>query len=88
MNQKIKLYQEEKKQHFKITSQTQHNYYSLIWIFTFSFIILSYLNSLILKYLNITESNSTIIKYISAIAYFLGVYSEPQNEMLLLDYLV
>ena len=81
LNQKIKLYQEEKKQHFKITSQTQHNYYSLIWIFTFSFIILSYLNSLILKYLNITESNSTIIKYISAIAYFLGVYSEPQNEI-------
>ena len=80
LNQKIKLYKEEKKQHFKITSQTQHSYFNLIWIFTFSFIILSYLNSIILKYLNITEQNEDIKNFISALTYFLGIYSEPKHE--------
>ena len=80
LNQKMKLYKEEKKEHFKITSQTQHNYFNLIWIFTFSFIILSYLNSIILKYLNVTQNNESIKKYISAVTYILGVYSEPKEE--------
>ena len=80
LNQKLKLYKEEKKQHFKITSQTQHSYFNLIWIFTFSFIILSYLNSIILKYLIITEGSEKIKKYISALTYILGVYSEPKQE--------
>ena len=80
LNQKLKLYKEEKKQHFKITSQIQHEYFSLIWIFTFTFIILSYLNSIIIKYLSIYESNENIKNFISALAYLLGVYSEPKSE--------
>ena len=80
LNQKIKLYKEEKKLHFQITSQTQHSYYNLIWIFTFSFIILSYLNSIILKIINISEGKDSAKKYISAITYILGVYSEPKQD--------
>ena len=49
LNQKLIKYKEEKKEHFKITSQTQHSYFNLIWIFTFLFIILSYLCCIIIK---------------------------------------
>ena len=79
LNQKLKLYKTEQKQHFKITSQIQHSYFSLIWIFTFSFIVLSYLTSIIQKAISLSE-NENIIKYISAITYFLGVYSETKDE--------
>ena len=51
LNQKLIKYKEEKKEHFKITSQTQHSYFNLIWIFTFLFIILSYLCCIIIKYI-------------------------------------
>ena len=50
LNQKLKKYKQEKQEHFKITSQTQHSYFNLIWIFTFLFIFLSYLCSVIIKY--------------------------------------
>ena len=50
LNQKLKKYKQEKQEHFKITSQTQHSYFNLIWIFTFSFIIFSYLCCIIIKY--------------------------------------
>ena len=80
LNEKIKLYIKEKKDHFKITYKNQHSYYNLIWVFTFSFIILSYLNSITVKYLKITENFGTIKEFISAISYFLGVYSEPMEE--------
>ena len=80
LNQKLKLYKTEQKQHFKITSQIQHSYFSLIWIFTFSFIVLSYLTSIIQKAISLSE-NENIIKYISAITYFLGVYSETKEEL-------
>ena len=51
LNQKLKKYKEEKQEHFKITSQTQHSYFNLIWIFTFLFIISSYLCCIIIKYI-------------------------------------
>ena len=50
LNQKLKKYREEKQEHFKITSQVQHSYFNLIWIFTFIFIFLSYLCSIIIKF--------------------------------------
>ena len=81
LNQLLKLYKNEKKQHFKITSKIQHSYFSLIWIFTFSFIVLSYLTSIILKSLSLSENNENIKNYISAITYFLGVYSESKTDI-------
>ena len=80
LNQKLKLYKQEQKQHFKITSQIQHNYFSLIWIFTFSFIVLSYLTSILQKILSLSEENEFINKYITAFTYFIGIYSESKNE--------
>ena len=50
LNQKLKQYKKEKQEHFKMTSQTQHSYFNLIWIFTFLFIILSYLCCIIIKF--------------------------------------
>ena len=43
LNQKLKKFRIEKQDHFKITSEIQHSYFNVIWIFTFSSIILSYL---------------------------------------------
>ena len=81
LNQKLKLYKTEQKHHFKITSKIQHSYFSLIWIFTFSFIVLSYLTSIIKKILSLIEKNENINNYISAFTYFFGVYSESKNEI-------
>ena len=81
LNQKLKLYKTEQKHHFKITSHIQHNYFSLIWIFTFSFIVLSYLTSIIKKSLSLGEDNTEINKYLNAITYFIGIYSEPKNDI-------
>ena len=81
LNQKLKLYKIEQKKHFKITSHIQHDYFALIWIFTFSFIVISYLTSILLKAITLSERTEKIKTYISAITYFLGVYSETKNEI-------
>ena len=81
LNQKLKLYKIEQRKHFKITSKIQHSYFSLIWIFTFSFIVLSYLTNIIQKSINISEGNQKLTKYINAVTYFLGVYSQTSTEV-------
>ena len=62
-NQKLKLYKTEQKHHFKITSHIQHNYFSLIWIFTVSFIVLSYLTNIMQKSISLSEGNEKLITY-------------------------
>ena len=65
------VYKKEKKRHFKITSENQKDYYNLIWKFTFTFITMTYLSCIVLKFFD----NEKPIRIISAIAYFLGLYS-------------
>ena len=72
----LKLYKEEKKKHFKITSDNQQYYYNLIWKFTFTFILLTYLCCITLKFVD----NKKVIKIISAVLYLLGFYSNSINE--------
>ena len=60
LNQKLKKYREEKKQHFKITSEIQHSYFNLIWIFTFSSIILSYLCCIVIKFVQSSSSKELL----------------------------
>ena len=95
LNQKLKKYREEKKDHFKITSEIQHSYFNLIWIFTFSSIIFSYLCCIIIKFvqsssgkellyncqLNTIEEDYDIkkLKKFISVMYFLGFYSAPAN---------
>ena len=81
LNQKLKLYKIEKRKHFKITSQIQHSYFSLICIFTFSFIVLSYLTNIMQKSISLCEGNEKLTTYINAITYFLGVYSQTKTEI-------
>ena len=95
LNQKLKKYHEEKKHHFKMTSEIQHSYFNVIWIFTFSSIILSYLCCIVIKFvqsssnkdtlyncqLNILDEDEKItkLKKFISIMYFLGFYSAPSN---------
>ena len=95
LNQKLKKYSEEKKDHFKITSEIQHSYFNLIWIFTFSSIILSYLCCIVIKFvqssskkdllyscqLNTEDENDDVtkLKKFISIMYFFGFYSAPSN---------
>ena len=95
LNQKLKKYREEKKLHFKMTSEIQHSYFNVIWIFTFSSIILSYLCCIVIKYfqsstdkdllytcqINIVNEDEEIpeLKLFISIMYFLGFYSAPAN---------
>ena len=72
----LELYKEEKKKHFKITSDNQQYYYNLIWKFTFTFILLTYLCCITLKFVD----NKKVIKIISAVLYLLGFYSNSINE--------
>ena len=81
LNQKMKLYRKETHVHFKITSATQKNYFNLIWIFTISFIIISYLCSIVLKYLDYLGNKENLAKYISALMYFFGTFSESQTVL-------
>ena len=95
LNQKLKKYYEEKKHHFKMTSEIQHSYFNVIWIFTFSSIILSYLCCIVIKFVQ-SSSNKEILyncqikiidedekiaklKKFISIMYFLGFYSAPSN---------
>ena len=96
LNQKLKKYREEKQEHFKITSQIQHSYFNLIWIFTFVFIILSYLCCIIIKYIVGSDSktdlfycpaesdnikiNNVKLKKFVSLMYFLGFFSAPQDK--------
>ena len=96
LNQKLKKYKEEKKEHFKITSQTQHSYFNLIWIFTFLFIVLSYLCCIIIKFIkgpdaknelfncpkeeNSDNSKNIKLKKFISIMYFLGFFSAPHDR--------
>ena len=96
LNQKLKKYREEKQEHFKITSQTQHSYFNLIWIFTFFFIILSYLCCIIIKYIVGSDSKAALfncpapslniqdnnikLKKFISLMYFLGFFSAPQDK--------
>ena len=95
LNQKLKKYSEEKKDHFKITSQIQHSYFNLIWIFTFSSIIFSYLCCIIIKFVQSSSSKDLLyncqlntkdedenvakLKKFISVMYFLGFYSAPAN---------
>ena len=47
--EKINIYANEKLDRFKTTLNLQQEYFKYLWSFTFSFIILSYLCSIILK---------------------------------------
>ena len=96
LNQKLKKYREEKKLHFKITSEIQHSYFNVIWIFTFSSIILSYLCCIVIKFVSSSsdkdliyncqinneqeDDETTKLKKFISIMYFLGFYSAPYNS--------
>ena len=87
MKIKINRHIEEKKERFKTTSETQQTYFKYLWFFTFSFIILSYLCSILLK---IIKSFSVafpdkpgimkIYRIVSAIMYILGLYSINEDN--------
>ena len=90
LNQKLKKFEKEKREHFSITSKTQHSYFSLIWIFTFLFIILSYLCSIIIKFTTSPEDKNDLyncsnsdkfprLKRFISLMYFFGFYSAPQD---------
>jgi hypothetical protein len=82
IKQKINLHVEERLERFKTTSETQQEYFKYLWFFTFVFITLSYLCSIILKiirslsktYTN-TKKFQNIYEVISAFMYILGFYS-------------
>ena len=91
LNQKLKKFEKEKREHFKITSETQRSYFSLIWIFTFLFIILSYLCSIIIKFSTSPEDKNELyncsnfskypnLKRFISLMYFFGFYSAPQDK--------
>ena len=95
LNQKLKKYREEKKHHFKMTSEIQHSYFNVIWIFTFSSIILSYLCCIVIKFVQSSSNKDLLynceinsldeddeiakLKKFISIMYFLGFYSAPSN---------
>ena len=90
LNQKLKKFKEEKREHFDITSKTQRSYFSLIWIFTFLFIILSYMCSIIIKFSTSRENKNELykcsdyshyprLKGFISLMYFFGFYSAPQD---------
>jgi hypothetical protein len=62
LNRQLKQHKAEKIAHFNITSKTQRSYFNLIWIFTISFIVLSYLCCIIIKYNTTIYFISKIIK--------------------------
>ena len=87
IKQKINRHVEERLERFKTTSDTQQEYFKYLWFFTFSFIILSYLCSILLKVIrafSITYPNNTninkIYKIISAFMYVLGFYSINEDD--------
>ena len=90
LNQKLKKFEKEKREHFSITSKVQHSYFNLIWIFTFLFIILSYLCSIIIKFMKTPENKNDLcdcsnsdkyfmLKRFISLMYFFGFYSAPQD---------
>ena len=87
IKEKIRRHVEEKLERFKTTSQTQQQYFKFLWFFTFSFIILSYICSILLKIIkafSITYPNRKgIIKWyktISALMYVFGFYSINEED--------
>ena len=87
IKEKINIYATEKLDRFKTTLDTQQEYFRYLWSFTFSFIVLSYLCSIILKiiqafsvgYLNNLEGIK-LYKEFSSVMYVLGFYSVNGNE--------
>ena len=87
IKEKINIYANEKLDRFKTTINTQENYFRYLWSFTFSFIVLSYSCSIILKviqafsvgYLN-DINGIKLYKLFSSIMYILGFYSVNGNE--------
>ena len=87
MKLKINRHIEEKKERFKTTSETQQKYFKYLWFFTFSFIILSYLCSILLKIIkafSVTFPDKPgimkIYRIVSAIMYILGFYSINEDN--------
>ena len=75
---RMKEYKAQRQEHLKITSDNQESYYNVIWRFTFTFIILAYMSSIALKFLE----NKIIIKYFSAGMYMLGFYNESKTNFI------
>ena len=84
---KISRHVEERLERFKTTSDTQQEYFKFLWSFTFTFIIISYLCSILLKVIkafSITYPNETgiikLYKVFSAFMYVLGFYSINEDD--------
>ena len=87
IKEKIKRHVEERLERFKTTSETQKQYFKFLWFFTFLFIILSYICSIVLKIIrafSITyPEKKGIIKFykiISAFMYIFGFYSINEED--------
>ena len=87
IKEKINIYANEKLDRFKTTLNTQQEYFRYLWSFTFSFIVLSYSCSIILKIIqafSVGYSNDIngikLYKLISSVMYILGFYSVNGNE--------
>ena len=84
---KINRHLEERLERFKTTSDTQQEYFKFLWFFTFAFIIISYLCSILLKVIkafSITypeeEGFFKLYKAVSAIMYVSGFYSVNKED--------
>ena len=84
---KVNRHVKERRGRFKTTSETQQEYFRYLWFFTFAFIIISYLCSILLKIIkaySVTYPDKPgIIKFykiFSAFMYVLGFYSINEDD--------
>ena len=82
LNKKLQQYRAEKIAHFDITYQTQRSYFNLIWIFTFLFIVSSYLCCIIIKYYAVSN-NITNLFYCPRIEEIQGQEGFSNQNLLL-----
>ena len=87
IKKKINRHVEERLERFKTTSDTQQEYFKYLWFFTFAFIIVSYLCSILLKIIKAfsktypeDETIEKIYEYLSALMYILGFYSINEDD--------
>ena len=87
IKEKLIRHLEERRERFKTTSEAQQEYFMFLWFFTFSFIILSYLCSILLKIIkafSVTYPNRPgIMKFyrvVSAFMYLFGFYSINEDD--------
>ena len=77
-NDQMKLYNLQKKNHFRTTHSLQEEYFNLVWKFNLFFISLTYLSSIIFRYME-KEKETESLKFLKAIIYIIGCYSSRKN---------